>query len=268
MSGNGEDKMNEGFTVGELELLETLDPRLEKLVLGELSEEEKAALDQLAGEDEALARALAAYAPLGEELEATITDSILDGIAGERAPAGPGLWEQVREWFSLKTPVLVPALALCSVLALWMPNEGGEAALPVYGVTVSSYEKQARGAGDPVAAVPGYSVNSRLVLVLRPATAVSGEILARVYLRAPDGVSRVEIAPRISEGGAIRVEGLVGEHFPAVAGEYELLVVVSRGDRWPSLRELKQTPAVREGDQWEVYRQRYVVRDRGDTNVP
>ena len=258
-----------GFTVGELEVLETLDPRLEKYLDGTLSPQESDLLNAQALEDEELALALAAYAPLGAEFEEGVTDSLLGSLHVEEVPAGPGLLERVRSWFSLKTPVLVPALALCSVLALWMPQDGHQEGLPAYGVTVSSYDKALRGADTGADSVPEFSVGSRLGVILRPATALDFKVQARLYLKGAEGVVRLGLSPLISEQGAIRVEGIVGEDFPGAPGEYELWVVVSGESRWPAASALEEKLIIEDGvPGWRVYRQSYLVGDGGAVNVP
>jgi hypothetical protein len=143
---------------------------------------------------------------------------------------------------------VAPALAAAAVLLFFVwPQEG--APLPAYALELSGGRLAERGAAaDAIIRVgPG----DRVSAVLRPATAISGEVAVRVFVNGqalPDaGALRVEQ----SADGALRISGL-GPALAALApGRHRLQVAVGRPGRLPD--DLPPSGAVAEGVQLLSY---------------
>jgi hypothetical protein len=109
--------------------------------------------------------------------------------------------------------------------------------LPVYVSELGGGDRPERA---ETGAPPVYAPGSRFQLVLRPATAVEGEVAVRcVIARSTDAAgrdwppcARAERDP----SGALRVAGTVGGDVPFEPGEWTLWVIVTRAGPLGALR--------------------------------
>ncbi len=151
-------------------------------------------------------------------------------------------------------------LALGAAAAAWMMWRAP--ALPAYALALEGGDAPLRGA--PAAAGPGrvtLARDSRLELVLRPATPVEGAVQARIYL-AGDPPVPLDAAVEVAPSGAVRWSGTAEQLVGARTGEVDLLVVVGRPAALPAPGELARQPEG--GRTWQRFRVplRVVVSER------
>lgn len=150
------------------------------------------------------------------------------GAAGARpgsAPAAPRR-SLPRRWLMAAAPALAAAATL-----LWLVWPRAGAPLPAYALELSGGRSAERGAAADVILRVG--PGDRVSAVLRPATAVSGEVAVRVFVNGhalPDAAAlRVEQ----SADGALRISGL-GPPLAALApGRHRLQLAVGRPGSLP-----------------------------------
>ena len=140
--------------------------------------------------------------------------------SAQAAPRRPRRWVMA----------VAPALAAAAVLLFFVWPQAG-APLPSYALELSGGRAAERGAAaDAIIRVgPG----DRVSAVLRPATAISGEVAVRVFVNGqalPDAPERVV---EQSADGALRISGL-GPALAALApGRHRLQFAVGRPGRLP-----------------------------------
>ncbi|MEJ7734037.1 MAG: hypothetical protein WKG00_33190 [Polyangiaceae bacterium] len=222
------------------------DARLQAVIRGSASRGERRALQdeaRQAGID--VATLEAALRPMGPEARARVHElaarELVTGGSGappasERgAPtkdatsgatgAAPGATVSAlpRRW-----TVIIGGLALAAALALFVGTRGeGDArvaAIPSYEVTVTGGRAAERGAPAAVALVPG----ARIVISLRPATPVEGQVEARAFLVR--GVQRVplDLKATVTAEGAVRLEGSLADLGPEWVGDAEVVASIAR----------------------------------------
>jgi hypothetical protein len=127
---------------------------------------------------------------------------------------------------------VVGSVAAAAVIAiLCFPALRGHEALPEYSLSVSHGSQTLRDGSVSASTVPRFAPHSRLRLDLRPAKTFRGVVEARVWAEQDDRLERVPLAVKTSAEGAVRLEGVVGDHFFLSPGQYTLWVIVfQRGD--------------------------------------
>ncbi len=129
-----------------------------------------------------------------------------------------------------------------------------------------------RSPGSVTEEIPVFAAGSRLSLKLRPETAVSGPVIARVYVRRDDRLRALSAASlEIFDDGVVSLEGIVGTEIRLSAGESELVIAAGRPRALPSRqrldRELRSADSAR-GKHWVVFRQKIVVREPSADPAP
>jgi len=152
---------------------------------------------------------------------------------GTGAVAGPPRSAQAvprrprsRLWFI----AVAPALAAASVL-LWLSWPRADAPLPMYALELSGGRAAERGASanGTIRVGPGDDVSA----VLRPASAVSGEVAIRVFVNGralPDATAQVV---EQSADGAVRISGLGPSLAALPPGQHLLQFAVARPKTLP-----------------------------------
>lgn len=229
------------------------DPRLDALLRGELSPDETAAL--LA--ESAEARELAA---LLEPLPAADHDAIVASALGAVASKANAVVPTKAEPEETKAPEtssapgtgkVVPfprlraiaiagsALAAAAAAVLWMGRAPSVPELPGYELSFTGGDQASRAAPGVGTGTPRLAPGSRLTLVVRPSTSVTGEIAGIAFAAPAGGAMRaVPIAPERSPDGSLRFAGTREQLLPGLAaGPAELTVFVARPDALPGTPE-------------------------------
>jgi hypothetical protein len=209
----------------------------DRLAAGELTAEEESALAERAARSPEAAEALAAFRPLGEDFHARVAGALREQRKRETAqpavtpappapaPAPPLTFR--RRPARLRAAVWAAGLAAAGLAGILLTRPGPP--LPFYVSELGGGDRPERAeTGVP----PVYAPGSRFQLVLRPATAVQGEVEVRcVIAPRPDAAARdwrpCSHAERDSSG-ALRVAGTVGADVPFQPGDWTLWVIVTR----------------------------------------
>lgn len=229
------------------------DPRLDALLRGELSPDETAAL--LA--ESAEARELAA---LLEPLPAADHDAIVASALGAVASKADAVVPAKTKTGEAKVPEtssapatgkVVPfprlraiaiagsALAAAAAAVLWMGRAPSVPELPGYELSFTGGDQASRAAPGAGTGTPRLAPGSRLTLVVRPSTSVTGEIAGVAFAAPAGGAMRaVPVAPERSPDGSLRFAGTREQLLPGLtAGPAELTVFVARPDALPGTPE-------------------------------
>lgn len=235
------------------------DPRLDALLRGELSPDETAAL--LA--ESAEARELAALLePLPAADHDAIVASALGAVASKTDAVGPAKPSTVEPKApatatspapapAATTAKVVPfprlraiaiagsALAAAAAAVLWMGRAPSIPELPGYELSFTGGDQASRAAPGTGTGTPRLAPGSRLTLVVRPSTSVTGEIAGVAFAAPAGGAMRaVPVAPERSPDGSLRFAGTREQLLPGLAaGPAELTVFVARPDALPGTPE-------------------------------
>lgn len=207
------------------------DPRWERLAAGTASTDDRAALEAMVAGGEVPEGAMDAFAPLSAEARDRFAAAALDALkpAAQATPApvidlAARRRQRVR-WLGVGATALAAAAAL--VLVLKPPDGPG----PVPGPHMPAYEVVFSGGDRILRSEDGVAVlraGSRFELVLRPATAVSGDPPAASAFLVRDGErSPWDVRIQASAQGSFRITGTVGEELPAQPQELGIEVVLT-----------------------------------------
>jgi len=194
------------------------DETLGALCEGDLTAEARKELRRRAEGDVQLVRAIEAYEPLDDAARQRIADRIVNGLrAGElgAAPRRVVPWSEKRAERGLRAHrprlfnwIAVP-LAAAAALLLWLMYPGrwdaGSQALPRYALQAEGSVQQVRGNAPTAARRVTLSRHGELTVLLRPGTAVRGEISTGAFVRGADNWKRIPAQAQTSPSGAVRV---------------------------------------------------------------
>ncbi len=219
-----------------------LDPRWEALAMGELEDEERGRLAQLAAASPTAADLLDLYEPLDEEALARATERVLALRPAEPAPVvfGKGAWSNPEAEAAppgmlaqilavLRRPVLVaPILALAGLLLVVGPLTRSQG-LPDYDASWRSGDRLQRS--DETLAGPGrtFSPGSRVEVVLTPLGDVDGPVTVQTTLMVAGEALSFSPTVEVTEDGLVRVLGTLPTA-GLVEGEGVLQVRLSSAD--------------------------------------
>jgi hypothetical protein len=241
-----------------------LDERWDKLAAGTLSDTEREALLEEAARSDEAAQAYEAFRPLGAEFQARVVHRLLDEAArSDQSPASEASSGAVRTAAAVPAdarpaeaarvvpfrrratrftvvPLALAASLLLAVGVVTFMRPGAVPALPGYGLALEGQVTLMRGQTPPPQAAP-FAQGNHFRLVLTPATRVEGQVVARGYVLS-DGepAPLVAPAPRISDDGAVLIEGEVGRDVQLPQGNARLLVIVGRESKLPDPRVLAE----------------------------
>ncbi len=279
-----------GRVAREQEEADPLDERWDRLAAGELSDEERAELESLAEESDEAAAALATFSPLDGAALDRMADRVVAEQAAERVeepaperveepaaapavvPAEPPASEPERRpgilpgllaalAYPFRRPALwgatlAPAAAVAAALLLVLRPAGGPP-LPGYQGGVGGGDRPAGGAASLPAEVRELTPGSRLELVLRPASAVAGTVVAVTFVVEGGEVRPWPVLPELSPDGAVRVAGTAAELLPGVSGERELVLVAGRPGEVPDAAAVRAVLAgAQQPEGWRLLRTR------------
>lgn len=203
------------------------DPRWDALARGDISAEDRAALEALAAEDPLAREALALFAPLGREAEARYAERIEAEIGAAKRAASKRRARVIR----LALP-LAAALAAAASLALFLRGSPVDPSLPAYALAITGGAADQRGDDPRSPRAPlALSEGSRFTITLRPETPASGPLAARAFLVRDALVSPLDVSVSTSPDGALRLVGQLGAVSP---GDAKIVIVVGRPPSMPS----------------------------------
>ena len=203
----------------------------EDLTLGEADPAVHRDLKERAATDEGAKEALALHEPL----DTAARDRIVGAILATEPPAakhedkppetGRVLAFRPRAWWAV-----VPALAAAAALVLFLQHPGGSA-LPTYQQSWTSQVREARSPApiderEPVT----LHTAAQFEWVARPAIPASGPVVARAAIRQGDSTKVWSVPVEVSEQSSIRIHGAVADLFPPQGGEFEVVLVIARGE--------------------------------------
>lgn len=196
--------------LGELAREERLDARLEALAAGTLSPADHAALVQEAAADPELAAAIEAFTPLGDAAQSRIADRLLSQVIPKASSAKSVEGARVLPFRRPLARVLlaVVPLAAAAALAFFLlrPEAPVGAPVPGYGLTIEGGEKALRS-DTPAEGPPRLLPETRLRLVLTPATPTEGAVGVRAWKVRQGQAEPWAVAAQVAPNGAARVEG-------------------------------------------------------------
>jgi hypothetical protein len=202
-----------------------LDERWDRLSAGTLSAEEEAELRALAASSEEGRLALEAFRPLGDDFQDRVVRAI-------RAPAAKVLpfSRRAARWGG----GVAAAAALAAALFLTLSHP---AALPEYRAELSGGNRRQRS--EINANARRFAPGSPLEIVLRPQTAVEGEVEVRFFLQGEGELRPVSLPAEIAPGGAVRISGVLGWEIAIPPGDWTVWSVVGRPGELPDEAALR-----------------------------
>lgn len=225
----------------EAEERDQLDERWDRLSAGELSPEEEAELRALAETSEEAREAYEAFRPLGAEFQARMVSTLLAELKG-RAPAEP---EEQRSWILRFRPTITRfggwVTATAAALYLLVRIIAPQPPLPAYASNLTGGVQAYRGESDPAKGLPVFVPGSLLTLDVRPQQSVTGRVEAHGFLARGAEIVAWEPPPPfdISDKGAVRLRGTLGQDIQLPPGNWRIWVVVGRPRKIPSIDELQ-----------------------------
>jgi hypothetical protein len=161
---------------------EQIDPRLERLARGELSDAERRTLEEEAKSNAELAQAMALHAPLSSEyrqkLAATVRPKVIP----------------LRRIVAIAS--LAAAAAVGGIVVLQPEPE-----MPAYALNARASDAEWRGEAPRKREVRS---DSTIEIVLTPATPVPGKVAAKLFVLENGALQEVAVRAQISDDGAVR----------------------------------------------------------------
>jgi hypothetical protein len=211
-----------------------LDPRLERLALGDLSREELASLERDGAADARLRAQIELFRPM---TGASRADAALASFLG---PPPKRRARPVLRFLAYAAPALAAAAALVLVVRGHAPGD-----LPAYNARIPSADVRERGAGaDPVDAVQS---GPDFEMIVSPDRPTRGAVMARAYVGRGGALEAWRGSVEISSDGAVRLRGATAVVFGAEAGDRDVLVAIGDADALPeSAAAMQRAAASRE----------------------
>ena len=271
-----------GRLAAEEEVLSADDQELELLCAGQLPDDRLRRLEARAEHDPDLALRLAAYRPLPPASRSKIAEALVREMAappgaqgttagsdarrsGDRlvdagrkrarpVSARASRWGRGWAWGSAAAAAAAAAVMLW--IGHWPSAIRARPALPSYALAVSGGERELRDPTAPAGAAVRLRPDSRLELVLRPATAVAGPVAVQAFLARGEAMEPLPLQFEISPEGAARAAGSAAELFGSHRGRWQLRLIVQRsgapgGDALSVARDAR-TPAGAEARRADV----------------
>lgn len=224
------------YQIGELmtEQEQHLDPRLERLALGTISEDEKAALLRDAEQDAQLADAVSLFQPLDSNVQAKLTSTA-------RASSTP----KVRRlpWVGAGVGVVLAAAA-----AVLLFSRAGVEPIPQYAFSAEAGDAIWRSEAAPKSR--SMREDSEMSIVSRPARIASGAIDGALWVIVAEGAMRSPAEPEVSADGAVRWLGTARELSGGRTGPVKFVAVVGRAEAFP---EPDERGGVTSGNGWQSF---------------
>ncbi|HEY4184236.1 MAG TPA: hypothetical protein VGP07_04170 [Polyangia bacterium] len=144
-------------------------------------------------------------------------------------------------------------------LAIWLRPSAHEPPVPPYTVMASGGEKETRGGGAPnsggdetTTPTQRLRAGSELVIAVRPDTAVSGPVTARVFLVQGQAITEPHTTTEVASSGAIELRLHGAELVYQSQGPAVVRVVVGRPGALRALDPRASAPTVPGSTAWRV----------------
>ncbi len=233
------------YQLGELmtEQEQQIDPRLERLALGELSDDELSALLRDAEQDEKLAEAVSLFRPLGADVQAKLTTTA-------RASSS-----KVRRlpWVGAGVGVVLAAAA-----AVVLFSTAGVESIPQYTFKAEAGDAIWRSEAKPKSRT--LREDSEMSIVSQPARIASGEIDGALWVLTADRAVRSPVAPEVSVNGAVRWLGTARALSAGQTGPVKFVAFVGRANAFP---EPDERGGVTSGNGWQSFELSVEIQPRG-----
>jgi hypothetical protein len=133
------------------------------------------------------------------------------------------------------------SVAAIAVVGIYLTLGGpGTQAPPLPGYELSLQGRALFRGAAPAEGPVEFSSGTRFELVLRPASAVSTEVAARLWVHQDGTTRELSAAPTVAARGVIVIDGRIGSDWQLPAGDSDLYVVVGRPDAMPDVSILTQ----------------------------
>jgi hypothetical protein len=218
-----------------------LDERWDRLSAGELSPNEEAELRALAGASEEGREAYEAFRPLGPEFQAGVVRALQEQSAMPE-PAAPEPEKPARVLPFRRRAVrlggwLAAAVAVAASLFL-LRSPATLPSLPAYGPPeLSGGVQEMRGEEEGPRT---FSAGDPFEVILRPETAVSGNVAVRFFLARGRELRPWPVpGAAISSDGVVSITGTLGRDIRIPPGGWTLRAVVGRPGKLPDAAALR-----------------------------
>lgn len=193
------------------------DPVWERLARGELEPSEAARLRERAAADPEIATLYEAFRPLDDSTQERIATRVADRVA-----------ERPRITWRRAALVAGPlAAAAVIVLALRLPRSTASfPAVPEYSLDLAGGDRATRSGAPAETGTVAVHRESRLEIVLRPKTSVSGPVVVRSFLVRGDDARPWNVPMDRSPDGAVRIAGQAGTMLGVAPGSWDLAFTV------------------------------------------
>lgn len=227
---------------------------LRRLVAGDATEEEIAALEREAETSEDARRDLEAFRPLGPEFR----ERIVEGLPKKQAEVTPFPTLDAstpepprpvsRYWIPLAAAALLAVAAGLWWLVGGVPGPSPDFGLAAYSPELSGYVSDQRSGDVEPADLPTFEMGGNFRLVLRPEREAGADTDFDLYLADEDGVLQAwTVGYSRSAGGAVRIEGALGEELPIEPGRWTLVFVWGAAGELPEPSTLDDVESVEAG---------------------
>lgn len=230
-----------------------MDPRLEQLIEGTISEEDRLALEADASRDPELLSAVEAFRPLDDAARDRIADRVL--VSQKSAVVVPIASRRRR-------PVLIGAIvaAAAVVLALVLTPRSTDT-LPLYALELTGGDQVMRS-NEPVVGDLIISPATKIEAVVRPAKALvaGSSIDARAFVVLSGRVRAIDLPAQVSPDGAARWVLHGADIFSGDGGEGWLIFAISEPGRMDDATKAAASGASTSGDGFRVLSRKAIFR--------
>ena len=240
------------------------DERWDRLAIGELDEAETAAL----AEESTVAHEL--FQPLGNDFH----DQVVSAL---RTQPGGGAAVPTEEKtkvlpFRRRAPYLGGLLAAAALFLLILGRPNEPAPLPEYRAELLGSAQEVRSGDGVPREVPLFLPGNAFEIVLRPDAAVDGAVDVSCFLDRDGTLRPWDVPAEISDRGAVRILGTLGQDLVVESGRFTLHLTVGRPGTLPDLDALREHLESPMAQPWELLSVPFEVgsprRSRGGDESP
>lgn len=179
----------------------------------------------------------AAFTPLGADFRSRMAEAVRQRVASPSPRVAPAAAAPLRRRRGWRAGSAAAAALAASILLLVV--QPWQEPLPPYVALLAGGTEDLRAGEAPASGgTPVFAPGNSFELILTPERETAEDLAVETFV-----VRREEVAPwaapvEVSEQGAIRVAGVIGEEVQLPEGESTLLVVFGRRGSLPAAKEL------------------------------